>query len=150
MKNRTFRGTPSSRDRRRRRGASRLFVLGAAFMASTALGGKVTTPLYAQGTLRDTRVANSRVEGVIASGVDEGQGTQTATFDIPAGSIGSVADRFRTITGIRIVFANEDIKELPSPGVSGVMTVEQALNQVVVGTGVGYVFTARDLVTMDL
>jgi catecholate siderophore receptor len=119
-------------------------------MASTALGGKLTTPLHAQGTLRDTRVANSRVEGVIANGVDDGQGTRTATFDIPAGSIGSVADRFRALTGIRIVFANEDIKDLPSPGVSGVMTVEQALNEVLTGTGVGYVFTARDLVTMDL
>ena len=61
-----------------------------------------------------------------------------------------MADRFRAVTGIRVVFANEDIKDLPSPGVTGVMTAEQALERLLVGTGVGYVFTARDLVTMDI
>jgi len=55
MKNRTFASTNPSRARRRRRGASRLFVLGAAFMASAAASGKLTTPVYAQSTLRDTR-----------------------------------------------------------------------------------------------
>ena len=151
MKNRTFASTNPSRARRRRRGASRLFVLGAAFMASAAASGKLTTPVYAQSTLRDTRVVTSRAATSSAIGaVDEGQATQVATFDIPAGPIGTVAERFRVVTGVRIVFANEDIKELPSAGVSGVMTVEQALDQLVVGTGVGYVFTARDLVTMDI
>ena len=152
MKNRTFASTNPSRARRRRRGTSRLFVLGAAFMASTAVSGKLTTPVYAQGTLRDARIVTSTVRiGSSAIGaVDEGQATQTATFDIPAGPIGAVADQFRTVTGIRVVFANEDIKDLPSPGVSGVMTAEQALERLLVGTGVGYVFTARDLVTMDI
>ena len=151
MKNRTFTPPKHPRPRRRRRGTSRLFVLGAAFMASAAVGGKLATPLHAQGTLRDTRVISARPAGsgaVVAT--DEGQGTQIATFDIPAGTIGDVADRFRTLTAIRIVFANEDIRDLPSPGVSGAMTAEQALDRLLTGTGVGYVFTARDLVTMDL
>ena len=128
MKNRTFAPTNSSRARRRRRGTSRLFVLGAAFMASTAVSGELTTPVYAQGTLRDTRIVTSRAATSSAiGGVDEGQATQTRTFDISAGSIGDVADRFRAVTGIRVVFANEAIKDLPSPGVTGVMTAEQAL-----------------------
>jgi catecholate siderophore receptor len=120
-------------------------------MASTAAGGKLTTPVHAQGTPRDTRVVTSRATTSSAIGnLDEGQGTQTATFDIPAGPIGAAADRFRAVTGIRVVFANEDIKELPTPGVAGLMTVEQALERLLDGTGVGYVFTARDLVTMDI
>ena len=140
MKNRTF-ASSSSRARRRRRGTSRLFVLSAAVMASTAVGGRLTTPVYARGSLRDTRIVASRAATSSAIGnVDEGQATPTATFDIPAGTIGNAAERFRVVTGIRIVFANEDIKELPSPGVSGVMTAEQALERVLVGTGVGYVF----------
>jgi catecholate siderophore receptor len=151
MKNRTFASTNSSRARRRRRGTSRLFVLSAAFVASTAVSAKLTTPLYAQGTLRDTRLVTSRSASSSTIGnADEGQATQTATFDIPAGPIGTVAERFRAATGIRAVFANDGIKELPSPGVSGVMTVEQALERLLVGTGVGYAFTARDLVTMDI
>ena len=151
MKNRTFTSSNGSRTRHRRRGTSRLFVLSAAFMASTAISGKLATPVQAQATLRDTRVMSARSTGASAAGkTDEGQGTQIATFDIPAGTIGAVADRFNRLTGIRVVFANEDIRELPSPGVSGVMTVEQALERALVGTGVGYVFTARDLVTMDI
>jgi len=151
MKNRTFAPTNSFRARRRRRGTSRLFVLGAAFMASTAVCGKLATPVHAQSTLRDTRVVSSRaVTSSVISDVNEGQATTIATFDIAAGPIGNVAEKFRAVTGIRIVFANEDIKDLPSPGVSGVMTAEQALERVLVGTGVGYVFTARDLVTMDI
>jgi catecholate siderophore receptor len=151
MKNRTFASTRSSRTRRRRRGATRLFVLGAAFLASSAAAGKMATPLYAQGTLRDARIVSARSVGASAVGtVGEGQATQTATFDIPAASVGTVAEQFRVLTGIRVVFANDDIKDLPSPGVQGVMTAEQALDRLVVGTGVGYVFTARDLVTMDI
>jgi catecholate siderophore receptor len=150
MKNRTFAPT-SSRSRRRRRGTSRLFVLGAAFMASTAVSGKLTTPVHAQTTLRDTRVVSSRATTSSAiSDPSEGQATQIATFEIPPGPIGDVAEKFRAVTGIRIVFANEDIKDLPSPGVSGIMTAAQALERALVGTGVGYVFTARDLVTMDI
>ena len=151
MKNRTFSSSHPSRRQRRRRGTSRLFVIGAAFVASTAVSGKLAPPAYAQGTLRDARIVSARALGTSTAGVvDEGQTTQTATFAIPAGTIGAVADQFRTVTGIRIVFANEDIKDLPSPGVSGSMTAEQALERLLVGSGVGYVFTARDLVTMDI
>jgi catecholate siderophore receptor len=151
MKNRTLIFPNHPRHRRRRRGSSRLFVLGAAFMASAAVSGKFTTPVHAQSTPRDTRILSARPAGSgVIGAVDEGQGTQMATFDVPAGTIGDVADRFRMLTGIRVVFANEDIRALPSPGVSGVMTAEQALERLLMGTGVGYVFTARDLVTMDL
>jgi catecholate siderophore receptor len=150
MKNRTFSSSHPSRQRRRRRGTSRLFVIGAAFMASTAVS-KLAPPAYAQGTLRDARVITARALGTTTTGhVTEGQATQTSTFAIPAGTIGDVADQFRTLTGIRVVFANEAIKDLPSPGVTGSMTAEQALDRLLVGTGVGYVFTARDLVTMDI
>jgi catecholate siderophore receptor len=149
MKNRTFRSRHSANSRRKR-GTTRLFVLGAAFMASTAIGGKLTTSVHAQGTLRDTRVVSARSLGSSVIGAVEGQATQTATFAIAGGTIGTVVDQFRTLTGIRVVFANDEIRDLPSPGVTGTMTAEQALERILVGTGVGYVFTARDLVTMDI
>src|SRR5688572_2393434 len=106
MKNRTFSYSHPSRRHRRRRGTSRLFVISAAFVASTAVSGKMTAPLCAQGTLRDAGIVNARALGTSTIGaVDEGQGTQPATFAIPAGTIGAVADQFRTVTGIRVVFA---------------------------------------------
>jgi catecholate siderophore receptor len=150
VKNRTFSSIHPSRPRRRRRGTTRLFVIGAAFMASTAVN-KLTPPVYAQGTLRDASVVAARSLGAsTVNGVNEGQATQSSTFAIPAGTIGAATDQFRTVTGIRVVFANEDIRDLPSPGVSGSMTAEQALDRLLAGTGVGYAFTARDLVTMDI
>ena len=116
MKNRTFSPSHSSRQRRRRRGTSRLFVIGAAFVASTAVN-KIAPPAYAQTTLRDARIVTARALGTTTGGSgNDGQATQTATFAIPAGTIGSVADQFRTLTGLRVVFANEEIRELPSPG----------------------------------
>jgi catecholate siderophore receptor len=151
VKNRTLSSVQSSRRRRRRRGTSRLFVLGAAFMASTAASARQTTPVHELGSLRDAPIVTARAPGMSAvDGVNEGQATQASTFAIPAGTIGAVADQFQTVTGIRMVFANQDIRDLPSPGVSGSMTAQQALDRFLAGTAVGYVFTTRDLVTMDL
>src|SRR5262245_38039455 len=110
MKKRTLSSLSNARPRRRRRGTSRLFVLGAAFMASTALSGKLATPAHAQAT-REAGVLAARSAGSSAIGeTDEGQATQTATFDIPAGTVGAVVERFDKLTGIRVVFANEDIR----------------------------------------
>jgi catecholate siderophore receptor len=120
-------------------------------MASTAVSDKLTAPVHAQGELRDTRIVTSSAPGSsVVGSSDNAQAAQTSTFNIPAGTIGAVADQFRTLTGIRVVFANEDIRDLPSPGVIGSMAAEQALDRLLIGTGVGYVFTARDLVTMDI
>jgi catecholate siderophore receptor len=117
------------RPRRRRRGTARLFVLGAAFMAST-LGGEVATPVYAQGTGAAT--------------------SQTAVrFDIPAGTIADVARAYEAATGLVVSYANESIRDLPSPGASGVLTPQRAIDQMLMGTGVGAVFTATG-VTLDI
>ncbi|HEX5110083.1 MAG TPA: TonB-dependent siderophore receptor [Vicinamibacterales bacterium] len=140
MKNRTF--SSFLRTPRRRRGRSRLFVLGAAFVASTAGGGKLA---YAQQPRQNGQTASSA--GLVQPG---GVAQQTHRFDIPAGTIETVSDQFRTLTGIRVVIVNEMIKSLPSPGVAGVMTGEQALEQMLAGTSVGFVFTARDAVSLDI
>ena len=126
MKHRIEMGQP----RRRRRGTARLFVLGAAFMASTAIGGKIATPIYAQGT------------GTAAS--------QAAhRFDVPAGTLADVARAFEAVTGLTVSYTNESIRDLPSPGVSGLFTPERAMTQMLMGTGVGARFTAAG-VTLDI
>lgn len=138
MKNRTIRA-PRTRARRRR-GVSRLFVLGAAFVTSTAVAGRLDARLHAQGA------QFGAAPGVAASAAQ----AQTYRFDIPAGSIATVVDQFQSVTGIRVVLANDGVRDLPSPGVSGVLTPEQALERLLMGTSVGYVFDARDQVTLDL
>ncbi len=127
MKHRIETGTPR---RRRRRGTARLFVLGAAFMASTAVGGTMAPPVYAQGA----GAATSQV---------------AARFDIAAGPIADVARAFEAVTGLAVSYTNESIRDLPSPGVSGLFTPQRALEQMLMGTGVSPIFTATG-VTLDI
>ena len=116
--------------RRRRRGTARLFVLGAAFMASTVMGGELATPVHAQGT------------GAAAS-------QAALSFDVPAGTLAEVARAFEAVTGLTVSYTNESIRDLPSPGVSGLFTPERAMTQMLMGTGVGASFSATG-VTLDI
>ena len=147
MKNRTFTSSKTGRPRLRRRGTSRLFVLGAAVVASAAVAGKTT--IRAQHSSRGERASTARASDAGAAITAE-QARQAQQFDIPAGTIGSVAERFTAVTGIRLVLANEMVRDLPSPGVSGLMTPEEALDRMLVGTGVGFSFTSRENVTLDI
>src|SRR5262245_43562381 len=124
MKNRAFSSFPR-KTTRRRRGRSRLFVLGAAFMASTAAGVKVAYAQQPQAGGQAASMAGLTQAGALAA--------QTRRFDIPAGTIGTVTDQFRVLTGIRVLLANDLIKDLPSTGVSGVMTDEQGLDRLLPG-----------------
>jgi catecholate siderophore receptor len=56
---------------------------------------------------------------------------------------------FQGVTGLRVVLSNPEIASVPSPGVSGVYTAEQALKRILTGTGVNYRISA-DTVTLDL
>jgi hypothetical protein len=146
MKNRTFPSSASGRHRPRRRGTSRLFVISAAVVASTALSDKAN--VYAQGQGRNEQ-AGTHASNVGASSTGEQVGA-VQSFDIPGGTIGNVAQRFSAATGIRIALANESMRDLSSPGVNGLMTREEALEQILAGTGVGFAFTSRDSVTLDI
>ena len=57
----------------------------------------------------------------------------TRRFDIPPGPLEMVLESFGSVSGLQVQFANEGLRSLPSPGVSGVYTVDQALNCVVSG-----------------
>ena len=59
-------------------------------------------------------------------------------------------ERFKTVTGVSVTVAEDGIRSLPSPGVSGLRTVEQALALLLTGTGVGYRFTAADAVVVEV
>src|SRR5215216_2974408 len=71
-------------------------------------------------------------------------------FDIPPGPLETVMVTFRNVTGWRVLMTNDEIGTIPSPGVSGVYTVEQALKQLLAGTGVTYQITASETVTLEV
>jgi catecholate siderophore receptor len=124
MKNRTFRKADRN-GRRRRRGTARLFVL-AAFMASTS-----TT-------------AFARQSQTIAS-----QDTR-AQYSIAPGPLADLLDRFQQASGVKVTLAMESLGAIQSPGVSGLYTVEQALQELVAGTSLSVRFTAPRVALLDI
>jgi catecholate siderophore receptor len=112
-------------------------------MASTAaVGGHA----YAQGQpgATDGQGAAASAEGITVGSA------QPMRFEILPGTVGSVMEWFNALTGIRIELASEMLRDLPSPGVTGVMTPEQALEQALMGTGVAFTPTGRSSVTLDI
>jgi catecholate siderophore receptor len=74
----------------------------------------------------------------------------TDRYDIPAGDLESALTAFQKVNGWRIVVPLEAIRNLPSPGVSGVLTAEQALKQILTGTKINYRMTGPDAATLEL
>ena len=71
-------------------------------------------------------------------------------FEIPAGPLGAVLDAYRAATGVEVRVPDSGVLQIPSPGVSGVLSVEVALRQILAGTGLGYRFTSGDTVSLTL
>ncbi|HLI86005.1 MAG TPA: TonB-dependent siderophore receptor [Bryobacteraceae bacterium] len=83
--------------------------------------------------------------------ITQSQGSQPARrFDIPAGPLDSALEAFRRVTAIRVRIAKEGIGAIPSPGVTGLYTPEQALQKLLADTNLTFRFTAPDAVSIDL
>jgi catecholate siderophore receptor len=71
-------------------------------------------------------------------------------FDLMPGPIGAVAAAFERLTGVKVTVSLEAIRTIHSPGVTGTFTIEQALQQLLAGTGVAFHRTGPTAVTLDL
>jgi catecholate siderophore receptor len=78
------------------------------------------------------------------------QSQQSRRFDIPPGPLETVLATFQKLTDLQALIPNEKLRTIPSPGVSGVYTVENALAQILAGTGVTYRFSGPKIVTLEL
>lgn len=74
----------------------------------------------------------------------------TIDFEIGASDLGTVIEAFRRKTGIQVIAENPAILEIASPGVSGSFTVDQALKEILKGTGVSFVFRDPRTVILSL
>ena len=100
----------------RKRGTARLFVLGAAFAASTA-SGKVVAPIHA---------AEPRWAAVGTAGAPEAQDTQQLRFAIQAAPLGDVLAEFERITQVKVVLTEGGIGTKVGPGLSARVREGQA------------------------
>jgi len=133
MKRKTVHNADHSCRRTRRRGTARLFVLGAVTCGTLLTSQALTPQAYAQ-----------------TPPAPAAQQASMIAFDIPAGDIFTVAQRFEEATGLRVVFAVPNIEGLPSPGVRGRLTAQQALDTLLMGTGIGYARSNSGVITLDL
>lgn len=75
---------------------------------------------------------------------------QRIRFDIPPDTLDTVLAAFQTATGLQVSVPNDAVLNISSPGVSGLYTIEQALKQLLAGTGVSYNLTTPKTVTLEI
>ena len=71
-------------------------------------------------------------------------------FEIAPGPLGAVLEAYRTAAGVKVTVPDAGLLQIPSPGVRGVMSVEVALKQLLVGTQVGFRFTSAGAAELTL
>ena len=76
------------------------------------------------------------------------QSAQPRSFAIPPQPLASALDRFADQTGISFAYRTGDLSTIRSPGVTGMLTPREALQQLLVGTGVSFAFTGANTVTI--
>jgi catecholate siderophore receptor len=72
------------------------------------------------------------------------------TLDIPSGTLESVLIAFEQISGIAVAIPDNAMRNVASPGVKGRFTIDQALREILRGTGISYRFTDRNNVTLEI
>jgi catecholate siderophore receptor len=71
-------------------------------------------------------------------------------FEIPAGVLEDVAAAYQDATGIHVSFAREDMRNLQSPGVTGLFSPEAALERIVAGTKLTFRWIEPNNVLVEL
>lgn len=105
---------------------------------------------YTIGNSRDVKLAyHAHAATVIARSQNQSQ-DQRVRFDIPPGALETVLETFQTLTGWRVSLPNDEVRSIGSPGVSGMYTVEQALQQLLTGTGISYRVTEAKTITLEI
>lgn len=69
-------------------------------------------------------------------------------FSIQSQALASALDLFAAKTGISFAYGTNDLANITSPGLSGNLTVDQGLSQLLSGTGISYRFTGDTTVIL--
>lgn len=70
-------------------------------------------------------------------------------FDIPAGPLDAALQAFETVTGLKVQLEDDAIGYVESPGVSGLLTADQALDRLLEGTTVTFRFLNAATVALE-
>lgn len=71
-------------------------------------------------------------------------------FDIAPDTLEAVLVKFQQVTDLQIVIPNDAMRSLPSPGVAGRFSPEQALREILGGTGITYRLTDKRTAILEI
>ena len=131
-----------SRNKRAGRGPKYWLTVG-------AIGSLVACGSVCESSLALTYGSNRPIEVIAWRDLAQSQ-TPTARFDIEAGPLDAVLNTFQKVSGLQVLVPLEAIRGIQSSGVSGMFSNEQALKQILAGTGVTYRFTQQGAVTLEV
>jgi hemoglobin/transferrin/lactoferrin receptor protein len=79
------------------------------------------------------------------------QATSAATrnYSIPAGPLAQALNRFADASQLQLIYSGETTRGLRTDGLSGTYTPQQALDQLLSGSGLTYRFSGRSIVTIQ-
>ncbi len=134
---------------------TRTFTVGAliasAALGSLATGASAAEPSDARLRVIDTVLKSPRAAHAAAFLADDAAGqTPTVTVSVPAGPLQTVVAVLERTFSVRIAFSHTSLGELQSPGVSGSVSLEQALRAVLAGTGADFRGTSASSFVIDL
>jgi catecholate siderophore receptor len=116
-----------------------------------AMGAMGAIVAFTMGNSRQMMVAYAQENnGVLEVVRATDEGADVYRFDIPPGVLKTVLESFEKTTGIKVDAENKDVLDVASPGVSGMLTSEQALQKILAGTGVSYTFKGTRSVALEL
>ena len=134
----------NGKERRSRKEASKYWVAVGTMgvmVAYSALTGRSNNLLFADEAKNTPGSKNPR---------NSVQALSVRSFQIAPGMLDSVLKQFEKITSITTVVPNESILDIYSPGASGMFTNEQALKEILMGTGVSYRFTRPQTIQLQI
>lgn len=71
-------------------------------------------------------------------------------YDIPAADLSDVISEFEKVSGVHVEVADQRLLGVASPGISGVYTVDEALNKMLTNTGLSYSFRSTSTVVLQM
>lgn len=143
--------------RRKPTHSSRTQLFPLTLLASAALGA-VAAPAAAAPSMTDARLhviqSALRSPGIASARFLDDEAAPVAgptfTLNVPMGTLREVAAALTAQTGITVTVANDSLADIVSPGVVGVLTLDQALQAAVEGTGVSFRITSATTASLVL
>jgi catecholate siderophore receptor len=134
--------------RRKARKAVGAVIASAAFVATPKLVSADPRLILIDDMVRRAEVVIPR--DVVAQSPVAAQHPPQRRYAIAAGPLSTVLQTFTAASGVHVTLAIDSLGSLYSPGVTGMLTAEQALTRLLDGLGLAFRFTASDAVTIDL